>query len=81
MQAMLMRLDLMVGQEVFLCDLVPWPTIVMVLLIPLRPDFLVSFLSNQKVCILSVVEHGRSQLLLKILLIGELTTVMLQIAK
>ncbi len=78
---MLMRLDLMVGQEVVLCDLVPWPTIVMVLLIPLRPDILVRFLSDQKVHILTIVEHGRSPLLLMILLIGELTTVMLQIAK
>ncbi len=76
-----MQLDLMVGQEVVLCDLVPWPTIVMVLLIPLHPDILVSFLSDQKVHILTVMEHGRSPLLLTILLVGELTTVMLQIAK
>jgi hypothetical protein len=78
---MLMRLDLMVGQEVVLCDLVPRPTIVMILLIPLRPDMLISFLSDQKVHILTVVEHGRSPLLLTILLVGELTTVTLQIAK
>ncbi len=74
-------LDLMVGQEEVLCDPVPWLTIVMVLLIPLRPEILVIKLSNQKVNILTGVGHGRFPLILKILLVGKLITVMLQIAK
>ncbi len=53
----------------------------MILLMPLHPDILVSFLSDQKVHILTVVEHSHSPLLLTILLIGELMTVTLKIAK
>jgi hypothetical protein len=71
----------MVGQEEVLCDQVPWLTIVMVLLVPLRPEIIVIELSNQKVYILTGVGHGLFPLVLKILLIGKLITVMLQIAK
>ncbi len=73
-------LDLMVGQEEVLCDQVPWLTIVMVLLVPLRPEIIVAELSNQKVNILTGVGHGLFPLVLKILLIGKLITVTLQIA-
>ncbi len=51
-------LDLMVGQEEVLCDPVPWLTIVMALLVPLRPEIIVVKLSNQKVNILTGVGHG-----------------------
>ena len=71
----------MVGQEDILCDSVPWLTIVMVLLVPLHPEILVVELFNQKVNILTGVGHGRFPLVLKILLIGKLITITLQIAK
>ncbi len=74
-------LDLMVGQEEVLCDSVPWLTIVMVLLVPLRPEILIIELSNQKVNILTGVGHGRFPLVLEILLIEKLITVTLQFAK
>jgi hypothetical protein len=54
--------------------------IVMVLLFPLHPEILVAELSNQKVNILTGVGHGLFPLVLKILLIGKLITVTLQIA-
>jgi hypothetical protein len=73
-------LDLMVGQEEVLCDPVPWLTIIMVLLVPLRPEILVVKLSNQKVNILTRVGHGRFSLILKILLVRKLIMVMLQFA-
>jgi hypothetical protein len=71
-------LELMVGQEEVLCDPVPWLTIVMVLLIPLRPEIIVVELSNQKVNILTGVGHGLFPLVLKILLVGKLITLTLQ---
>jgi hypothetical protein len=71
----------MVGQEEVLCDQVPWLTIVMVLLIPLCPEIIVIKMSNQKVNILTGVGHGLFPLVLKILLIGKLITITLQIAK
>ncbi len=71
----------MVGQEEVLCDSVPWLTIVKVLLINFRPEILVVELSNQKVNILTGVGHGLSPFVLKILLIGNLLTLMLQFAK
>ncbi len=74
-------LDLMVGQEEVLCDPVPWLIILMVLLINLQPEILVVELSTQKVNILTGVGHGLSPFVLKILLIGNLFTVMLQFAK
>ncbi len=67
-------LDLMVGQEEVLCDQVPWLTIVMVLLVPLRLEIIAVKLSNQKVNILTGVGHGLFPLILKILLIGKLIT-------
>ncbi len=70
----------MVGQEEVLCDQVPWLTTVMVLLVPLRPEIIVIELSNRKVNILTGVGHGLFPLVLKILLVGKLITVMLQIA-
>ncbi len=74
-------LNLMVGQEEFLCDPVPWLTIIKVLLVNFQPEILVVELSNQKVNILTGVGHGLSPFVLKILLIGNLLTVMLQFAK
>ncbi len=43
----------MVDQEEVLCDQVPWFTMVMVLLVPLRPEIIVVELSNHKVNILT----------------------------
>jgi hypothetical protein len=74
-------LDLMVGQEEVLCDPVPWLTIVMVLLVPLRLEIIVVELSNQKVNILTRVGQGLFLLVLKILLIGKFIMVTLQFAK
>ncbi len=74
-------LNLMVGQEEVLCDPVPWLTIVKVLFVNFRPEIIVVELSNQKVNILTGVGHGLSPFVLKILLIGNLLTVMLQFAK
>jgi hypothetical protein len=71
----------MVGQEEVLCDPVPWLTIVMVLLIPLRPEIIVIKLPNQKVNILTGVGHSLFLLVLMILLIGKLIRVTLQFAK
>ena len=71
----------MVGQAEVLCDPVSWLTIVMVLLVPLRPEILVVKLSNQKVNILTGVGHGLFPFVLKILLFGNLLTVTLQFAK
>ncbi len=71
----------MVGQEEVLCDPVPWLTIKMVLLFPLRPEIIVVELPNQKVNILAGVGHGLFPLVLKILLVGKLITVMPQFAK
>jgi hypothetical protein len=51
----------------------------MVLLVPLRPEIIVVELSYQKVNILIGVGHGFFPLVLKILLVGTLITVMLQI--
>ena len=67
-------LDLMVGQEEVLCDPVSWLTIVMVLLVPLRPEIIVIKLPNQKVNILTGVGQGLFPLILKILLVGKLIT-------
>ncbi len=72
---------MMLGQEGVLRDLVPWLTIVKVLLVNFRPEILVVELSNQKVNILTGVSHGLSPFVLKILLIGNLLTVTLQFAK
>ncbi len=75
-------LDLIVGQEEVLGFLVPWQTIVIVLLIRLCPLILVVLLSNQKVNILTgVLGHGRFPLILKILLFGKLIAVTFQIKK
>jgi hypothetical protein len=70
----------MVGQEEVLRDPVPWLTIVKVLLVNFRPEILVVELSNQKVNLLTGVGHGFSPFVLKILIIGNLLTVMLQFA-
>ncbi len=53
----------------------------MVLLVPLHPEIIVIELSNQKVNILTGVGHGLFPLVLKILLVGKLIKIMLQIAK
>ncbi len=53
----------------------------MVLLVPLRPEILIVELSNQKVNILTGVGHGLFPLILKILLVGKLITITLQIGK
>ncbi len=74
-------LDLIVGQAEDLGFLVPWQTIVIVLLVHLCPLILVVKLSNQKINILTGVGHSRFPLVLKILLIGKLITVMFQIKK
>jgi hypothetical protein len=69
----------MVGQEEVLFDQVPWLTVVMVLLVPLRPEIIIVELSNQKVNILTGVDCGLFPLILKILLIRKLIMVTLQI--
>ena len=74
-------LDLIVGHEKVLGFLVPWRTIVIVLLVRLCPLILVVLLSNQKADILTGVGHGRFPLVLKILLSGKLITVTFQIKK
>jgi len=72
-------LDLIVSQEKVLGFLVPWRTIVIVLLVRLCPFILLGLLSNQKADILTIVGHGRFPLVLKILLFGKLITVTFQI--
>jgi hypothetical protein len=74
-------LDLRVGLEEVLGFLVPWQTIVLVLLVRLCLLILVILLSNQKANILGGVGHGRFPLILKILLFGKLITVTFQIKK
>ncbi len=74
-------LDLIVGHEEVLGFLVPWQTIVIVILVRLCPFILVNTLSNQKVNILTGVGHGRFPLVLKILLVRKLITVTFQIKK
>jgi hypothetical protein len=55
--------------------------VVVVFFIPLRPDFIVIKLSNQKVDILTRVTHGRSPLVLKIFLRRKKTAVTRQIGQ
>ncbi len=74
-------LDLVVAQEEVLGFLVPWQTIVIVLLVPLCPLILIVTLSNQKINILTGVGHGPFPLVLKILLVGKLIMVTFQIKK
>ncbi len=74
-------LDLIVGHAKVHGFLVPWRTIVIVLLVRLCPLILANLLSNQKLNILTTVGHGHFPLVLKILLFGKLITVTFQIKK
>jgi hypothetical protein len=69
----------MVGQEIVLHDPSMGLFVVVVFFIPLRPDFIIVKLSNQKVDILTRVTHGRSTLVLKIFLRQKKTAVTCQI--
>lgn len=74
-----MCLNLMIGQEVILRDLLPLIIVVIVLLVSLLSDILVRFLSDMKINILTFVGDNRSPFLLNVLLVGKLIAEMLQI--
>ena len=74
-----MCLNLMIGQEVILHDLLPLIIVVIVLLVSLLSDILIRFLSDMKINILTFVGDNRSPFLLNVLLIGKLIAEMLQI--
>ena len=74
-----MCLNLMIGQEVILRDLLPLIIVVIVLLVSLLSDILIRFLSDMKINILTFVGDNRSPFLLNVLLVGKLIAEMLQI--
>lgn len=74
-----MCLNLMIGQEVILRDLLPLIIVVIVLLVSLLSDILVRFLSDMKINILTFVGDNRSPFLLNVLLVGKLIAETLQI--